>query len=49
MSRLHIDLKRQEVEESLAELERLVFDAEMAYEQAVAQYRAMEEWENEEV
>lgn len=49
MSRLHIDLKRQEVEESLAELERLVFDAEMAYERAVCEYRAMEEWEDEEV
>lgn len=48
MSRLHIDLKRQEVEESLAELERLVFDAESAYEQAVAQYQAIEEWEDEE-
>lgn len=49
MSRVPVDLKRQEVEDSLAELERLVFDAEMAYEQAVAQYRAMEEWEDEEV
>lgn len=49
MSRLHVDLKKQEVEDSLAELERLVFDAELAYEQAVAQYRALEEWEDEEV
>lgn len=48
MSRLPVDLKRQEVEDLLAELERLVFDAEAAYEQAVAQYRAIEEWEDEE-
>ena len=48
MSRLPIDVKRQEVEDSMAELERLVFDAEAAYEQAISQYRVMEEWEDEE-
>lgn len=41
---LPIDAKRCEVEESLAELERLVFAADEAYEQAVA----LMEWEDEE-
>lgn len=41
MSKLAIDLKRQEVEDALDELDRLLRAAEEAYEQAVA----IEEWE----
>lgn len=44
MTPLSIDLKRKEVDEALAELERLILAAEEAYEQAVA----LEEWEDEE-
>ena len=43
--RARIDLARDEVESSLAELERLLTAAEEAYEQAVS----LEEWEDEEV
>lgn len=42
--RLPVELKRQEIERIMAEVERLVSAAEDAYEQAVA----IEEWENEE-
>lgn len=38
MSAMPIDLKRAEVEDALCELERIIADAELAYEKAVSKW-----------
>lgn len=44
----YLDDKREQVDDALAELERLIFDLEKSYEDAIAEANSIAEWENEE-
>lgn len=44
----YLDEKREQVDDAMAELERLIFDLERSYEDAIAEANSISEWEDEE-